>query len=58
MTLILFIITKDLICFFLPLSSDLFINNFNFDIFNDFKKICPYLRLDTTNGETGTSLET
>lgn len=58
MTIILFIITKDLICFSLPLSSDLFIINFNFDAFNDSKKICPYLRLDTINGETGTSLET
>lgn len=58
MTIILFIITKDLICFSLPLSSDLFIINFNFDAFNVFKKICPYLRLDITNGETGTSLET
>ena len=38
MTIILFIITKDLICFSLPLSSDLFINNSNFDVFNDFKK--------------------
>ena len=58
MTIILFIITKDLIYFSLPLSSDLLIINIYFDIFNDFKKICPYLRLDITNGETGTSLET